>query len=428
MEKIDSDTDIFVYVMHVPSEVPQSIREYEEKTNKKYRIMLLWDSRIEDINGKMKNPEIDLAIDCDFSDSEAVEKALAPYKENILAITCRSEKYMSRFIDIIPSVPYLKTPTIESLLSASDKYEMRKKMKAYEPTITPKFTLVKENTEEERERVIKKIGFPMIIKPTNLAGSLFVAICYHEEELEKTLKLIIKNIQKAYDNDDRPEVPKIIAEEYMEGDLYSIDSYVDEKGIITHCPMVKQLTAKKIGRDDFYNYLQITPTPLKTATVGRAEMAAENAVMALGIKNATTHTELMKIDDEWKVVEVGARAGGFRPILHKLSCDIDHDMNDLLVRMGKKVVMPKKCKGFACTLKWFAKDEGKITEMKGLKKIEQLESFYSIDVNKKIGDKSVFARYGGRSVFNLFLYNSDHSKLLADIRRVEQLVEIKVSK
>jgi hypothetical protein len=77
-------------------------------------------------------------------------------------------------------------------------------------------------------------------------------------------------------------------------------------------------------------------------------------------------------------------------------------------------------------MKWFAPKEGPITEMKGVKRIEQLESFHKIDVNKKVGDKAVFARNGGRSVFNLFLYNVDRSALLADIRRVEKMVDIKV--
>jgi hypothetical protein len=134
----------------------------------------------------------------------------------------------------------------------------------------------------------------------------------------------------------------------------------------------------------------------------------------------------MKIDDDWKVIEVGARMGGFRHVLHGLTTDIDHSLNDILIRIPQKVVVSKKNNSYACAMKWFAKQEGKITEMKGTKKIEQLESFHSIEINKKIGDRSVFARNGGRSVFNLFLHNKDRSKLLADIRRVEQLVQIKI--
>jgi biotin carboxylase len=195
---------------------------------------------------------------------------------------------------------------------------------------------------------------------------------------------------------------------------------------VEHCPLVKQITAKKIGHDDFYNYLQITPPVFKKETIERAQLVAEKAIHALGLRSTVTHTELMKIDDEWKVVEIGARMGGFRDELHKLTCGIDHALNDILVRIPAKTSLPKKCHGYACAMKWFAAKEGQIVEMKGIKKIEQLESFHRIDVNKKIGDKAVFARNGGRSVFNLFLKNAERSKLLADIRRAEQLVEIKI--
>jgi len=366
-------------------------------------------------------------VTCDFSKSDKIVEALAPYRDSLLAITCRHEQSIARFIEVLPHVPYLRTPTTESLRWASDKYDMRRRMKAYNPKITPRFVLVKENSVEERMNIADKVGFPLIIKPTNMAGSLFVTICYHEEELEKALRHTFRSIKRAYKIDNRLEAPRVIAEEYMDGDLYSIDSYVDSRGEVHHCPLVKQVTAKKIGQDDFYNYLQMTPTGLKDATVARAEQAAEDAIHAIGLRSSIAHTELMKLDDDWKVVEIGARMGGFRHVLHQLSCDIDHSLNDVLIRIPKKVIIPKKCKGYACTMKWFAAKEGEIVEMKGVKKIEQLESFYSITVNKKIGDRAVFARNGGRSVFNLFMYNAERSKLLADIRRVEQLVEIKVA-
>ena len=134
----------------------------------------------------------------------------------------------------------------------------------------------------------------------------------------------------------------------------------------------------------------------------------------------------MKVDNEWKVVEVGPRMGGARDELYNLSCKIDHPLNDVLIRIPRKPKIPRKCMGNAVYIKWFLPKEGTITEMKGIKKIEQLDSFHKIEVNKKVGDRAIFARKGGRSVFNLYLYNVDRSKLLADIRRVEQMVKIKV--
>lgn len=421
-----SEKNIIAYVMNLPTGTVRSIRQYEREHNRRYRVMLIVDAKSKTGKSLEEYEDLDILLPIDFTKPHKIAEALLPYQKELLAITCRGDNHIGRFRAIIPHVPYLRTPTSESLGWATDKYEMRRRFRIYDPKSTPRFTRVMENTKKERARVIEKISFPMVVKPTNLGASLFVTICYHEEELEKTLRTIFRKIRKAYKGDRRTEEPKIIAEEYMEGDMYSIDSYVDSRGNVHHCPLVRVITGKNIGRDDFYNYRQSTPTALKKATIERARATAETAIHALGLRSTSTHTELMKIDDDWKIIEIGPRLGGFRDTLHGLSCDINHTMNDILIRIPRKPIIPKKCKGFAAVMKWFAAKEGKIIEMKGIKKIESLSSFHKISVNKKVGDRSVFAKNGGRSIFNLYLYNPDRATLLADIRRVEQLVKIKV--
>jgi len=418
-----SQKNIIAYVMGMRSSVPVSIKRHEKSTGKKYRIMVIRDSRYP-VPDSIKG--YDILIQCDFTKPWKIAEALLPYQDELAAITCTGDANVVRFTKIIPHVPYLRTPSTESLLWATDKYEMRKRLRLFDAKNTPIFTRVKENSKKERTRVTDKVGFPMVIKPTNLAASLFVTICYHEEDLEKALRTSFRKIKKAYENDQRLEEPKIIAEEYMEGDMYSIDSYVDSRGTVYHCPLVRVKTGRDIGHDDFYNYLQTTPSALKKTTIQKAEHVAETAIHALGLRSTTAHIELMKIDDDWKIIEVGPRCGGFRDTLHMLSCDIDHSLNDIFIRIPKKPLIPKKCKGYAALMKYFAAKEGTIIETKGIKKIEELESFQSIVVNKKAGDRSVFARNGGRSIFNAVLYNDDRSKLLADIRRIEQTVSVKV--
>lgn len=429
LQVMRKEKNIVIFVMALPNDATTitQLRAYETQFGGSLRVMLLRDSRVSTKKKYAAISGLDLYVECDFSRPQKIAEALLPYQDQLLAITCRSEQYMRRFVEVLPHVPYLRTPTTESLKWASDKYEMRKRFRLYDKKITPKFTLVKGNTKEERERIAKKIGFPMIIKPTNLAESRYVAICYHQEELESTLRRTLRELKKVYEKDHHLMDPKIIAEEYMEGDMYTIDSYVDSRGKVYHCPLVKVTTGKKIGHDDFYNYLQMTPTGLKPETVARAQAAAEGGIHALGLRSTTAHTELLKSDGGWKIIEIGARVGGFRHVLHDLSCDINHTLNDVLIRIPKRPILPKKCKGYACAMKWFAPKEGQITEMKGIKRIEQLESFHHIVVNKKVGDKAEFARNGGRSVFNLFLYNKERSTLLADIRRVEKMVDIKVA-
>ena len=63
-------------------------------------------------------------------------------------------------------------------------------------------------------------------------------------------------------------------------------------------------------------------------------------------------------------------------------------------------------------------------KLTGIKKTRELKSFDSIVIKKKIGDRCLFAKNGGKGVFDITFFNKDRSKLLADIRRLEQTINI----
>lgn len=421
-----TERNIIAYVMGLPAGALESIRKYEKKEKRKFRVMLIWDSKSKQKKNKGDYNGLDLYLEVDFSKPNKIAETLAPYQEQLCAITCRSESNIMKFAAVVPHVPYLRTPSTEALTWSTDKLEMRRRFALLARKCSPKYAIVKSNTKIERKRIVEKVGFPMVIKPANLAQSMLVSICYHEEELEKVLRNAFRKVRKIYGENGRIEAPKMMAEEYMEGDMYSVDAYVNSWGTIYFCPMVRVVTGKNIGHDDFYNYMHLTPTALKKTTVEKAREVAEAGIHALGLRNTTAHIELMKIDDDWKLIEIGPRIGGFRHKLHQLSCDIDHSLNDILIRLPKKPIIPKKCKGHAATLKWYPKKEGKIIRLKGIKKIRDLKSFVEIAVTKKVGDRCHFAKNGGKAVFTVTLFNSERPKLLADIRRIEQLVDIQI--
>jgi D-alanine-D-alanine ligase-like ATP-grasp enzyme len=418
--------DIIVYVSFLPVGAVESIRAYEKSIKRKFKIMLIKDVNMEQKKETTTNAGVDICITCDLNTPRKIAEALAPYQDQLYAITCRADKHIARFIKIIPHVPYLRTPTTESLIWSTDKLEMRRRFALLAKKFTPKYAVVKENTKAERKRVIEKVGFPMIFKPTNLAESFLVSVCYHEEDLESAIEQAYKRIKKVYIENKRIEKPRMMVEEFMEGDMYSVDAYVNSRGRIYFCPMVRVVTGKNVGRDDFSNYIHLSPTGLKQRSIERAHEAATVGIHALGLRSTTAHVELIKVDDEWKLIEIGPRIGGFRAKLHALSCDIDHSLNDILIRLPKKPIIPKKCKGFAATFKWYPKKEGRITRLQGIKKCQELKSFVELNMLKKIGDMCYSAKRGGSAVFTITLYNADRGRLLADMRRVEQLIDVQI--
>ena len=417
--------NIILFINSVSKSDIQSIKQYQEKTSTTYRIALIRDRKSKLIEKAHRGV---LSFECNLNKATALKKILGPYQDQIIGVVARGESNVTALRKIIPHVPYSITPTESSLLWATDKLAMRGQLTAYDKTISPAYAVVEDASLETRKKIAKKVGFPLVVKPTGLASSLLVSICYHEEELEKTLKKVFKKIQKVYKESKREEIPKVLVESFMEGEMYSIDGYVNSIGKVVWCPLVHVKTGKEIGFDDFFGYQRITPTTLKETTQDKAKSVALQAVHALGLRNTTAHIELMRTNEGWKVIELGARVGGFRNTLYELSHGINHSLNDIRIRIGDKPIIPKKRKAYAAVLKFFAKEEGNLTTLKGVNKIKKLASVKSVKVHQEIGDMCLFAKHGGKGVCDVTLSNVSRSELLADIRRIEKRLVIEVER
>ena len=419
--------NIILYAGEVFSSSVANIREWEKNEGRSFRIAVLYDSRKQK-KDNAKIPEgVDIVLQCDLSSNKAIQKTLLPYQDSLLAITVRNEKNIPHLQKIIPHVPYLHTPTSMSLTWATNKTLMRKRLYFHDKTITPAYAIVYDTKKTTLKKIEEGVGFPLVVKPAGLACSLLVSVCFHEEELEKVLRMTFRKIKSIYKNTEGRGEPSVLVEQFMEGEMYSIDAYVDSRGHMSFCPVVHVKTGRSIGFDDFFGYQQTTPTLLSKESIEKARCVTKKGIYALGLRSTTAHVELLKTEKGWKIVEIGPRMGGFRNQMYKKSFGINHAMNDILIRIPEKVVIPKKVLGHSSSFKFFAKKEGILTKLTGIKKAQELKSFYDIDINKKLGDRCLYAKNGGKSVFNITLFNKERSDLLADIRRLEKLIKIETS-
>jgi len=402
--------------------VAKSIVQMNKKYGFKFKYILITDK-----NPTLKEKETTTLFHyhlvVNFSSEKSITEALAPFDDSLLAITCRSEAEIPHFKKLLPHLPYLRTPTPDSLDWSTNKIKMRKRFRLYDKKITPNFLVVEDSRKATLKEIEKKINFPLVIKPSGLAQSLLVSVCYHQEELEKNLRQIFRKMGRLHKERGNHN-PEVLVESFIEGDMYSVDAYVNSRGKVYFCPMVGVTTGKQIGFDDFFAYRTITPTSLNKNSIKDAEEVSTKAIHALGLRSVTAHVEILKTEKGWKVVEVGPRVGGFRQKMYELSFGIDHTANDILIRIPKVPKLSRRTKGYTLVFKIFAKKEGKITNLTGIKKVQLLKSFNHITVNKKVGDKAIFAKNGGKSICNITLFNKDRSKLLADARRLEQMIKI----
>lgn len=407
----------------VAQSIITAVRDLERILRKQLDILVLIDSK----NAKQvfNYGKHAARLVVNTSSESKLHEALLPYQDRILLVTCRRESYMPVFIKVIPHVPYARTPTPESIEWATDKIMMRRRFSQFAKSISPAYTVVKDVTTESIAKIEKQVGYPLVVKPAGLAQSLLVSICYHREDLEKTLRQTFRSIRTVYKTRSSMLEPKILVEQFMEDSMYSIDAYVNSRGEVYFTPPVHVKTGRAVGFDDFFGYQQLTPTKLDSEEIRRANSVVEQGVHALGLRSTTVHAELMRLSAKsWKIIEIGPRIGGFRLKMCELSFGFSHALNDLLIRIPKKPIISRKRLGYTVAMKWFAKKEGRLVNIIGIKKARSLESFHDITVNKHKGDMCRYAKHGGGSVFNIILHNKDRSKLLADIRRLEQNVKI----
>lgn len=418
--------NIILVVGRLSPGVAETIAQFNEQEDGKYRLAFMYDKEPDQKVHNELGEFFDILLPVNFNSPKSITKALKPYELELRAVTCRSEARIPHLQKVIPHVPYIKTPSSESLEWATDKIEMRKRLQEYDKKISPKVSVISDGRKETIEKVEKEVGYPLVIKPAGLASSLLVTICYHREELEKSLRRVLRKIGAQYKEHKGRGKPQILVEQFMEGQMYSTDAFVNSRGKVYFSPMVSVKTGREIGFDDFFGYQQMTPTLLSKESIADAQEVSRRAIHALRLRSSTAHVELMKTEKGWKVIELGPRVGGFRHQMYELSFGINTTANDIYIRIPKIPRLPRKVKGYTAAFKFFAKSEGSITTLKGIKKIKELDSFHSLTQNKRIGDTARFAKHGGKSVFNVFLFNKDRSKLLADIRRMEQFVTIKV--
>ena len=368
-------------------------------------------------------------ISIDFNNQEDIKTVLNELDENLIAVVNRGESTIPLFQKIVPHLrKNLLVPSVDALIKSTEKTAMRKAFWKYDKSITPKFEILTEISDAEIARINKRLEFPVIVKPSGLAQAVLVQAAHYPAELKEILLRMQKYMKKSYTEMKGRGIPTILIEEIIDGDQYSVEAFVDDIGNVSFCPFVKYTTSAQKGFDDFFSYEQTTPATISKESAQAAKAVSIQGLYAIGLRNSIAHIELIRKEDTWKIVEIGARMGGFRSMMYKKSYGINLDIQDIKNHLGRPVVIPRKKKGYTSVIKFFAREEGIITKIIGIKKAALLPSFIETVQLLKKGDRARFAKNGGKYIFRVTLFNENKAQFIEDKRRLEQMVNIETTK
>jgi hypothetical protein len=361
----------------------------------------------------------------DFSDKNSLQKAIDALNKTEVILHCRMEEALKDVQHIRPLLHTKFIQSVSSLELATQKSKMRHAISSKYPETGPQHVTIP-HLDAFSEESIQHLQFPVIVKPNGLHSSFLVTKCHTAAELYECLKASFEAIEEVHKNIYGTGEASFLIEEFIVGDMYSMDAYVNDSGDVFCLPLIRVITSAEVGKDGFYCYRSRTAHDLSDQDVTDAEACAQKAIAAIGLTNSSAHIELYHTASGWKIIEIAARIGGGRELLYKEAYGIDHFYNDLLIHWGKAPLVTPKWHRFASGFNIYADEEGTVEDIAGIETALQLPSTKRIGVNIAPGGLSVFASKGGDFVVDGNMSHDSLEQLDRDFETAIQAIQITV--
>ncbi|MBD0379625.1 ATP-grasp domain-containing protein [Paenibacillus sedimenti] len=218
----------------------------------------------------------------------------------------------------------------------------------------------------EVEKAAEEIGYPLVIKPVDLASSAFVSLIQNVKELQRAyqaLEAFPLNFR------DQERDCTYLLEAYMRGEEVSVES-VSYQGETT----ILGVTDKSVmGTPYFIENGHMFPAQLSDETRAAVTQLVREALLAVGYDHGIAHTEVKITAEGPRIVEINPRtAGNYIVELIKRVTDIDLLEAFVDLSLGRKPAIAAKDCGIASAAVMFLvpPQGGTITRIQGMESLE----------------------------------------------------------
>lgn len=359
---------------------------------------------------------------CDYSSREKVLETVHNLPEKPDLLMTAYENYILPMSWIGEDLGTYTIP-VSAAEKCTDKYLMRKAFALAPEKISPDFYEIK--TEDDVINFAKTHDFPLIIKPANLSKSLLVTKSENLDELLENYQKTLKVVDKIYQKYAPDREPKLLIEEFLKGSVHSVDAFVDKNGV-PHVmkEIVDYQTGYEVGYDDNFHYSRILPSRLSSEDQEKFLNCAKLGCEALGMKNSPAHIEIIMTKSGPRIVEIGARNGGYRSRMYMLANGIDINMNALKIATGEMPEISAKKNEPVAVFELFPHKPGSFVELSSEAELNKLPSLEYLSIKVKPGEYSGKSSDGYKATAIIILHNSDVEQFNKDLEFVKNNVKV----
>lgn len=245
---------------------------------------------------------VDVPVELDLNEEEHVlEKALTlSQRFNILAVYTLVEYRVPLAARIAAALGIHYGLPWEAACNCRNKTRTRQILAQHQLGAV-QFAIV----QTPQEALAQLAGFvlPVIVKPSNDAGSNQVACCATSQEVEAAVTAIR---QRTTNWVGQPLNAEVLVEEFLEGPEVSVEAATVAGQTTILAITEKQTTPLPLAVEVGH----VVPAPLAREQIVAIEQLVCAALAALGVTDTVTHTEVKLTPKGPRLIEVNARPGG----------------------------------------------------------------------------------------------------------------------
>ncbi len=265
----------------------------------------------------------------------------------VRGIFCQSESLLG-FGAAIAEALDLAHPSVAAVANVHDKFRQREVLERAGIPV-PRFCRV--GSDSDIARALETVPLPAVFKPASGAGGALTYPIDRPAELHRAWV----EVHELESTRTTLASYEFILEERLIGECWHDDErwgdYGSVEGLIYGSEfLLVGVTDRTPLAEPFRETGLIIPSSLPQDRQNELVSVASDAVAALGIENAMTHTEIKFTADGPRIIEVNLRIGGHMSHIFHLGCDRDIVMDIGKMTLGDRPETPYELPRFAAWL------------------------------------------------------------------------------
>ncbi|MBF0595499.1 MAG: ATP-grasp domain-containing protein [Candidatus Omnitrophica bacterium] len=261
----------------------------------------------------------------------------------------------------------------------------------------------------------EKIGFPVVVKPADSAGSRGVKLVNDEAGLKEAFEIARGYSAKA----------KVVVEAFMHGVEVSVEAFVSrgEISIVALSDKVRTAPPYLLDIDVIF------PSAYPADVQGRIIEVARKAIRAIGITMGPVHMELMMTPEGPVPVELAARGPGFKVFTDMLPAVTGIDMLKALIQvsLGQEPVLERTASR-ASALRFLSATDGIVTAVGGLDQARSRRGIYDADIYVRPGERVRALTCGSDRIGHIIALADTRVQALAALAAAEKDLWVTIEK